>query len=349
MLPQSETAHSLHLARTLIALGHRVRVLSGPGAFVQEFERHDIPCEVLRFSAVPGLGFLSAVRRALGSAQSPPDLLHVQSSVYAAAGARFAQAAGLPYFVTAPSLFGKRETLRVHPTLIRGIVAGSQEIREQLQNRLKIPRNLIRVITAGVDLEYFKTPDEPEATGNDRIPVVGMVGRFDPHKGGDLFIRAASMLLGQGKNCHFLIAGDGPQNQAWRTLVQELGVQGHVTFTSADRDFRMLMNAIDIFVRPSLREGTGLGLLEAMASGKPVVATGVGGVFHVVEENQTGFLVPKGDVPRLAVSILRLVDDRALALRMGRAGRRVVEERFNIADKARDLATFYQEKLEEAG
>jgi len=348
MFPQSRTAHSLYLARKLIEFGHDVRCLGGAGPFSSEFARWGISFRTMPFAGLPGLEGMGLRRSARDMGADPPDIIHVQTRAEAAQGAMLARLTGIPYFLTNHSLFGRRERLRVDLPNLRGIVAGSQEIRERLVNRHKISRDLIKVISAGVDTGYFVPENDDGRPREDFLPVVGMVGRFERHKGGDLFIRAAKMVLDQGRECRFLIAGEGPENETWRQLAADLGISTEVTFASSTRDFRMLLQAIDIFIRPALREGTGIGLLEAMASGKPVIATGVGGIYNLVEENQTGFLVSGGDVAGLAVNMMKLVDDPDLARRMGRRGREVMVGRFDIESKVRDLAAFYAEQLDRA-
>lgn len=343
MSPDSQTAHCLYLARKLSDFGVEVFVLAPPGPFEPEFRRWGVALLAVPGPMIPRLDAGWARRAARAAAPLKPDLVHVQSERFAARGSALARAAGLPCFITVhepPA--GPLPALRDG---MAGVVAGSQEIREQLVNRHKIQKAIIRVIPPGVDAAYFRPEPASSLRPAEAVPVIGMVGRLDRQKGGDVFIRAASTVLRHGRRCHFLIAGDGPENEAWRQLATGLGIQKHTTFAGQLGDYRMLLNAIEIFVRPSLAEGTALGLLEAMASGRPVIATAMGGVYDIVEEERSGFLVRAGDWSQLASRMVRLVDDPDLAARMGAAGREAVEKRFDIGDRARELLEFYSEKL----
>ena len=347
--PRSTTAHSLYLARHLADMGHEVRVATPGGPLLEEFGHRDVPCEVdpwLGSPLLPGRGTGGLLRRLAGSSFRP-DLLHIQSPEMDKAGAALSAHSGLPTFLSIHTEPRKRQRIRLLWKTLRGIVAGSQEIREHLVNRRRIPRDLVRVITTGVDAQYFRPVGRPRDPRKTYIPVVGMVGRLEPFKGADVFLRAAKIVADQGQEVQFLVAGDGPESQNLRRLVQELRLEACVTFTSQVRDYRSLLGAIDIFVRPSLREGLALSLLEAMACGKPVVATGAGRVFGLIRDGENGHLVPRGDVSALALAVTKLVANPAHAMEIGRRARKEVEESHDIAAKARETVEFYSKMLVE--
>jgi glycosyltransferase involved in cell wall biosynthesis len=120
-------------------------------------------------------------------------------------------------------------------------------------------------------------------------------------------------------------------------------LSGAVTFVSNLYDFGTSIDAMDIFCLPSLQQGLGVTMLEAMARGKPVIATGVGGVHSVVKDGQTGLVVPPSDSERLAERILELLRDPSLARRIGAAGRAVVREQFRVDRMVRETADLYRE------
>jgi glycosyltransferase involved in cell wall biosynthesis len=348
--PRSTTSHSLYLARHLSDLGHEVRVASAGGPLLKEFRNREVACTVepwLGSRLLPGGGAGRLLRR-LAEVPFQPDLLHIQTPDMVRAGGALATAARLPVFVSLHAMPPKRQRVPLPWKFLRGIVAGSQEIRENLVNHHRIPRDLVRVIPAGVDAEYFRPSARARDPRKSTIPVVGTVGRLEPFKGTDVFLRAAKIVADQGMDVQFLVAGDGPETGNLRLLARELGLEGCVTFTSQAPDFRSLLSAIDIFVRPSLREGLALSLLEAMACGKPVVAAGMGHVFGLVRDGENGLLVPKGDVSALALAVTKLVNNPAHALEIGRRARKVVEESHDIAVRAREVVEFYGRRLEEA-
>ncbi len=119
------------------------------------------------------------------------------------------------------------------------------------------------------------------------------------------------------------------------------------TFAPNLLDFSASLAATDVFCLPSLEQGLGATMLEAMARGRPVVASGVGGVDSVVEDGETGLIVPPADSAALAESVARLLADPPAARRMGEAGRAVVRERFGVARMVSETAELYRTVLAE--
>ncbi|MHC4778723.1 MAG: glycosyltransferase family 4 protein [Planctomycetota bacterium] len=347
LVPRSTTSHTLYLARKIIDLGYRVVVVSPGGPLESEYVRREVDCVTEPRLALPFMqrSGVSRIYRAFERMGFEPDLVHIQSPEVDRMGIAVARKK-VPVFISIHTALGRRQYLNLPSDLLFGIVAGSQDIRENLVNHRKIRRDLVRVISTGVDAKYFRPDGRVRDPRRPFIPVVGMVGRFEAHKGAGVFIRAAKIVVDQGHDVHFLLSGDGPENENLRELVKELDLEGRVTFAPESRDYRSLLGAIDIFVRPATREGLGISPLEAMASGKPVIATGVGSMFGIVKDSETGYVVPRGDVSNLALAMTRLVTNPAKAMEMGRRARKLVEEAYDIADKAKKTVEFYREKID---
>ena len=160
--------------------------------------------------------------------------------------------------------------------------------------------------------------------------VVGVVGRLQEVKGIRYLIEAVADLRQTVPTARLLVVGDGPFKQSLMNLVQKLGLDEQVIFTGYRRDIPQMMNTMDVFVLPSLREDLPLSLIEAMAMRKPVVATSVGGIPEVVVDGETGILVPPKDSTTLAKAIAQILLDKQLASHMGLAGRRRVENQFSV-------------------
>ncbi len=161
--------------------------------------------------------------------------------------------------------------------------------------------------------------------------IVGMVARVAPQKDFETLIRSAAVLSSRFPALRFLMVGDldplhYPRVNRW---LEEHQVADHFLFTGFRRDVARLTRAMDIAVLSTHGEGLPLVLLEAMSHSRPVVATGLDGILEVVEDGQTGLLVPHRDATALAEAIGRLVSDPALARRLGEAGRRTVETKFS--------------------
>jgi glycosyltransferase involved in cell wall biosynthesis len=177
--------------------------------------------------------------------------------------------------------------------------------------------------------------------------LVGNVGRLAPQKGQRHLIEAMPLLLERIPTAHAVIAGGGDLEPFLRELAEELEVDERVHVLGPRQDVPALMHALDVFAMPSIWEGFGLVLLEAMAAGKPIVASRTATIPEVVLDNETGLLVPAGDPPALAQALARLAEDRELARRLGEAGRERLQKHFSIEKMVGDTETLYRELLDE--
>ncbi|MBT3881152.1 MAG: glycosyltransferase [Candidatus Scalindua sp.] len=170
--------------------------------------------------------------------------------------------------------------------------------------------------------------------------VIGTVTHMEEHKGILYLIQAASHLLRSRKDLIFLLVGDGAQEEELKKLCVNLKIEKNVIFTGERSDIPEMLSLIDIFVLPSVREGLGLSILEAMACGKPVIATNVGGIPEVVEDGVSGILVPPKEPDTLHGAIVELLDDKGKRDVMGLNGKRICDESFNVrtmVDKIEEL------------
>jgi glycosyltransferase involved in cell wall biosynthesis len=155
-------------------------------------------------------------------------------------------------------------------------------------------------------------------------------------------------VLASHPEVQFLIAGAGPEEENLRRLVRELNIVEAVTFVPNLYDFSTALEAMDIFCLPSLRQGLGTIMLDAMGRGIPVIATGVGGVYSVVSDGETGLVVPPSNSTRLAERILELLEDPLRARNLAANGRELVREEFNVERMVQETAELYREIVEEA-
>lgn len=207
-----------------------------------------------------------------------------------------------------------------------------------------INKDAIVSIPNGVDLERFhhSEPTLREKTIGDEGVIVGCVGRAIPAKGGREFLEAAQQVLAKFPGTRFVWIGDGPSLPVWKQFAEHLGMSANVRFTGSRNDMPGIYASLDIVVLPSLEEAMPMCLLEAMAAARPVVASDVGAVNQVVRDGITGLLVPPGDTAALAASIMRLVDDRALAEAFGTAAVSRATALFSIEGTAQRYAAIYE-------
>lgn len=331
--------YGLHLARELSRRGYWVSVICGPGPLVQQFRRAHINIAVYpeigrRLWAPFLMGKLLAEAR-----EFQPDIFHLQSSDVISIGTRLASALRKPLVVTAHRLMLRGWRMWQVGRRAARVIAVSEAVREDLVNIGRVPKQKIEVIPNGLDVNDY--PVSPPSRNG--APVVGMMGGLEKVKGGEYFLAAAKRILDQFRDTQFLIAGGGSEEKNLRRQVRALGITKNVTFAIDVTDHRAVLRTIDILVLPSLREGLGFGILEAMAMGKPVVASAVGGVYSLVLDGQTGFLVDKGDSKAIAEKVSQLIRDRDLAVRMGTQARERVEKQFDIWSVANRTIEVYKQ------
>lgn len=178
------------------------------------------------------------------------------------------------------------------------------------------------------------------------VPVIGIVGRLVPVKRFDLFLRAAHRVATSRPDAVFMIVGDGALRGDLEAQAAGLGLAGRVIFAGFREDIARVVASIDLVVMCSDSETTPYAVSEAMAMGKPVVATAVGGVPEQVESGREGLLCPPDDEEKLAAAIIQLLADQRLREEMGRNARRKAQEEFSIAAMAGRLRRLYEEILE---
>lgn len=233
------------------------------------------------------------------------------------------------------------------------VIAVSEAVKREFVEQGTRP-DRITVVYNGIDPASVspEAPDHARAALGieaDRKVVVH-VGRLCDSKGQHLLIRSAPRVLREFPGTLFLLVGEdlaegGAYEQRLRTLTQGLGVAESVRFLGRRRDVMTVLSAADLLVLPSTIEGLPLVVLEAMAAGKPVVATPVGGNPELVADGETGTLIPTHDQERLAEAILRHLSDAELSTRMGERAREVVRERFSMASMMERTFEVYRSLL----
>ncbi len=220
--------------------------------------------------------------------------------------------------------------------MITKIVSISKSHRQRiLETYTNLSPSLVDVIYNGVDTDLFHPGDRndrtrviPDAGGFGSV--VGTVARLSPEKNMEVLLEAARLVLEEKGDTLFVIAGDGPERPSYERKVESLGIGGNVRFLGMRRDVPQVMRSFDIAALSSREEVFPMFLLEAMATGLPVVSTAVGSIDEIVEDGETGFLVETGDHGTLAERLLALVNDPRRLREMGKRGMERVEEHFSI-------------------
>jgi len=214
------------------------------------------------------------------------------------------------------------------------IVSISKQIEDYYVNSLSVQKKKIHSITNGVDLKlYRKSPSDDKrlelGIGAHEL-IVGMVAHIRPEKNHQLLISAFERVARELKEVRLLLIGNDSLNGAIQRIVGECSVGNRIVFLGQRDDVPELLRIFDVFCLTSVHEGLPLTLLEAMASGVPVIGTDVMGINEIITDNENGLLFPNGDEEKLAEVIMTLLTDEALRIRLSRAGRNFVVENYDI-------------------
>lgn len=232
------------------------------------------------------------------------------------------------------------------------IVMNEEDYEAAKRYRLAPEGNLFFVKGIGVDTTRFRpdllTPGKKDSLkqqlncSSDKV--IGMVGEFNPEKRHIDLLDAAGKVIKEYEGVSFVFIGDGPLLPKLQKLANSRWYKDKIKFLGYRSDIPQFLNVIDILVLPSVREGLSRTIQEAMASGKPVIATGVRGNRDLVRHEETGLLVPPKDSEALARAILKLLQDEELAERMGRKAREIAVTELSL-DKIVEQTVAIQEEL----
>jgi len=234
----------------------------------------------------------------------------------------------------------RKRIRRLYRPFVSRYVAVAPDLARYLADAVGVPPHRIDCIPNGVDTSRFRPGSGRQAIagcpfdGEGRV-VIGAVGRLDPVKDQANLARAFAMLLARRPalqdRLRLVIAGEGPERARIEAVLGQAGVRALAWLPGERSDIADLMRGLDLFVLPSLAEGMSNTILEAMASGVPVIATDVGANAELVEAGATGRVVPAADPFSLAAAIEAYVDDPSAAAADGRAGRRRAVAQFSLA------------------
>jgi glycosyltransferase involved in cell wall biosynthesis len=225
------------------------------------------------------------------------------------------------------------------------VTAVSENVAETVVN-LGVPRERVIVIPNGVDAERFgATPAEAarQLLGlNGGVPILGSVGCLAVRKDYATLLDALALLSSRGRAYQAALIGDGPERESLEARAQTLGIAERVHFLGERADVEHLLPGLEVFVLSSREEGIPNALLEAMAAGRPAVATAVGGTPEVLEDGETGWLVPAQAPDRLAAALEQALADPDERARRGRNARRHALEALSIDAMTRRHEHLYE-------
>ncbi len=264
-----------------------------------------------------------------------PGVIHAVGGALALeSAARISRAIDAPLIHTLHSLLPE-DRQETYPPQVRGIVAVNQGLREYLVNAINYPKKQIKVIPYGLDVTTAKPRSTPADNG---VKIVGTIGRLGKGRRHDEFIAAAREVVDQFPDVHFIVAGEGPNEIPLRKQVKKLKLSEHVTFVSPSTD---VFSVVDLLVFVSDWGGVGLNLLEAMKNQCPVIATGGGEVFSILDSEDICEIVPPGDQARLSSAIIDLLRDPDRRSKLAENGFAYVKLNYSLSAHLLALDEFY--------
>jgi glycosyltransferase involved in cell wall biosynthesis len=324
--------------------------------YIQEVEASGVPVDSMTIQRHVDLGLYRKLAAALRELR--PDIVHthlLHADLYGIPAARWAR---IPAVVTSrhnDNAFRRRFPIRQVNQALWHLANGGIAISESLR------RFSIEVEGASPGkvkcIYYGLEAGQPLDRGISRaalahelhlppnVNFVGVACRLIEQKGVSYGLRAFAHIANDFPHIHFIVAGDGPLRAALQTEAQKLGLANRVHFLGWRENINALLAALDIFLAPSLWEGFGLVMLEAMGQQLPIIASAVSAIPEIVVDSETGLLVPPRDVNALSAALRQLLSDKPLYQHMGLLGRDRLETRFSAARMIDDTLALYQSLL----
>ena len=294
-----------------------------------------------------------------------PDVVHTHSSKAGGLGRLAAARAGVPLVVYTPNAFAfldaggglkRRFYLAIerylgHHATDALICVSPSEMELALRDSIAPPERLVMVentIDAGAYDHNLDMAAAKDALGLDTTrPLVGYVGRLAPQKGLDYFLQAARIVLATMPDVQFIMVGEGRLEPQLGRMITQHNLEKEVRMMGYRPDVVSVLAALDVFVLPSLYEGRPYSLMEALAAGRAVVVTDVGGNREIVRDGETGLWVPARDAGALAAAILQLLGDTGMRLRLGEEARASAQAWPTVGRRARQIIDLYASLLPE--
>ncbi|MFH1888710.1 MAG: lipopolysaccharide heptosyltransferase II [Candidatus Omnitrophota bacterium] len=340
---------TIDLARYLVKNGHKAVVVSNGGAMVKELEsygaiHYQLPVHKKSiFTMLRMIPKLSAIIR-----KEEIDIVHARSRVPAWIAYFACRKTGRPFITTCHGYYKKHPFSYVMGWGRRVIALSNVIVRHMIED-FDVPHERIRLIPRSVDLEKFKYIS-PEEKRKDEFNV-GIVGRITPIKGHPHFIKAMAYVARSVPRLKVWIVGDAPgSKEAYKehvqVLVKRLGLWHCTQFLGNQRDIPGILAHLDLLVlATTTHEAFGRVIVEAQACGVPVVATRVGGVVDIIDDQKTGLLVPSADPASIADAAIKIFRDPQLGRKLAENAYKKVKEKYNLELMARSTLDVYKEAL----
>lgn len=345
------TSYLFSLAKGLKDSGHSVYIASSGGEMAPYFIRAGINCLEIPIRTKQELSpkILFSFLKLRGTFKEKGiDVVHSNTRVTQVLGCILAGYFKKPHISTCHGFFKPRISRKLFPCWGDKVIAISDAVREHLRRDFRIKEEKIELIYNGIDTERFFPADAQEKkAAKERLnlknaPVLGIIARLSQVKGHAYLIEAMRLVLDKVPSAQLLIVGDGKIKKDLSDLSQKLGLENNVYFLPSVKDTSQILAAIDIFVMPSLSEGLGLSLMEAMACSLAVVGSRISGIRDAVDEDKDGLLAAPKDSKELAEKILYLLSNEGRRVELGLKAREAIKNKFSLLKMVQETERVYQ-------
>lgn len=346
--------HISALADGMTSFGHRVIIVSNGGAMVPRLEKsgiEHITLPVHRKSPVTIRDMASRIKKLVRD--RGVDVVHAHSRVPAWIAHFGLKRMDTAFIITAHGQYAPHYGSSVMAMGDR-IICVSRGIMDHMEQKLRANPAKMNVVYNGIDIESAekqlasaRDPREvkKEIGFSEDAMVIGSIGRLTSTKGHSFFIEAFKKIKNNRPDVKGIIVGDGPMRKELQDRIDELGLNGELVLTGVRTDIYSIFRAMDVYVVASIFEGFPMGCLEAMASRVPIVATTVGGIPEMIENERTALLVEPRDTDSLSAGVEKLLADERLRARMADAAYGDVVGKFSERKMLQEMLGIYYETM----
>lgn len=348
------TSYVFLLARALKERGHNIYIASSGGECLEKFKHAQInyiPIPIRTKKELSPKILFSALKLRPVILESKIDIIHANSRTTAVLGCLLGDKTNAAFVSTCHGFFKPRFLRKIWPCWGKRIIAISQEVRQHLISDFRVSPDKISVIHHGIDVDKYRGQNREDRIqkkkelGLSEGPVIGIIARLSDVKGHVYLVRAMKDVLQKIPDAQLLIVGDGRQKGRIEKAVAKLDLRKSIFLIPSDPFVPKALSAMDIFVLPSLKEGLGLSLMEAMAAGKPVIGSDIGGIRSLIQDGVNGLLVKAGDSCAIAAAILDLLGSPQKRERMGVEASNFIRQNFSLEQMIVETERFYAECL----
>lgn len=338
------SAYSFSLVKDLVKRGHTVFIGSSSGDLIPQLEQNNlthIRIPINTKTELSPLLFVSLCKILHFIKHNPIDVIHAQTRVTQVLAFYLHKMTQVPFVTTCHGFFQPNIGRQLLPCWGEKVIAISDAVKKHLMLDFEIPQNKIVLIPNGIDILRFKVA---QSRKDINIPdrKLGIIARLSPVKGHRFLLEAMAQVIKDFPDATLMVFGEGKIKYELIKQTEKLKIKDHVLFLPAVSNTAEVLQEIDIFVMPSLKEGLGISILEAQACGIPVVATCVGGIPEVIKHEVTGLLVPAQNSAALAAAIMKIMQNKELSIKLSEQAKQDVEKKFNLGQMVDKVEQVYK-------